>query len=234
MDVHECPVCLESYNERDNAPLLLSCGHAVCRYCVTQAWERRNPCYICRTEQRIDPKKLTVVYALIPPTSGRESTNPNKIKAIEHLCEEAIKSVNEAETAKQQQISALQDMKKSQLEVYSYIDHHIDKMISDLTEFKHKLIKELSEEQEAISQKCDQLESEYNFSSTCIMQCVESIRARAQKEKVSLEEVREQLSKNRVDTKELQTDTSDHKDLESLNKVCVDLMKYHKRVCRAI
>jgi hypothetical protein len=201
---------------------------------VTQAWERKNLCYICRTEQRIDPKKLTVVYALIPPTSGQESANPKKLKAIEHLCEEAIKSVNEGETAKQKQISELQDMKKSQIEVYSYIDLHIDKMISDLTDFKHKLIKELSDKQEAISQKCDQLESEYNFSASCIMQSVESIRAKSSNEKVSLEEVREQLSKNRVDAKELQTDTSDHKDSESLNKVCMDLMKYHKRICRTI
>lgn len=235
MDVHECPVCLESYNEKENAPLLLTCGHAVCRSCVNKAWERKIPCYICRNELNVDPKKLTIVYALIPSSPSKpNSSKHSQYKAVKQLCDHAIKSVRNSELIKQQKLSSLEDIKRSQQEVYTYIDQHIDRIIQDLSDFKHKLHKELSDEQEIIDRKSEQIETDFNFSFSCLERYVQSILSKAGSEKISLEEVREQLARNTIEIKELEDNLTDSGYLNNVNQVCSKLIRYHERMNKVI
>ncbi|KAF7816817.1 protein translocase subunit SECA2, chloroplastic isoform X2 [Senna tora] len=40
MELPECPVCLQTYNEKDTIPRVLACGHSVCEACLVELPQR--------------------------------------------------------------------------------------------------------------------------------------------------------------------------------------------------
>ena len=62
-----CPVCFEVYNDSNNKPMMLPCGHALCNSCAQTLQENNNKeCPVCKQSWgNIEVSKLVVCYPLI-------------------------------------------------------------------------------------------------------------------------------------------------------------------------
>ena len=63
-----CPICYEHFHNDSHIPLLLpSCGHTICKSCLTEIQEKIDQltCPICRSKSKADLKGLPVNFALL-------------------------------------------------------------------------------------------------------------------------------------------------------------------------
>ena len=50
----ECPVCMQEFDEDEKKPLVIPCGHTLCKFCVsTMVEEGMLKCPFCRKEMDI-------------------------------------------------------------------------------------------------------------------------------------------------------------------------------------
>ena len=81
----DCQVCLDSYNDKENKPMVMVCGHTTCKSCVSEIFKRNilEPlkCPICRSIQPyVAPDDVPINYGLMNVLQDRQyqcSTHPN-------------------------------------------------------------------------------------------------------------------------------------------------------------
>ena len=59
----KCPICAENYNKSTNSPLVLQCGHTVCKQCVRALFNQERQ-VICPVDRKKDSRSLES----IPPS----------------------------------------------------------------------------------------------------------------------------------------------------------------------
>ena len=82
----ECIVCLEPYNSFDKVPLILTCGHTLCKECVVKI--NSNSADIkCPIDRKVEPKatkQLTVNYAILQLLNLHKSGIPSRETCTTH------------------------------------------------------------------------------------------------------------------------------------------------------
>jgi RING-type zinc-finger len=84
--VIECIICKESYNSLEKLPLILTCGHTLCKECLV----KMNPnslaikCPIDRKIESKSAKQLTVNYAILQILNLQKSGSPTKEVCLYH------------------------------------------------------------------------------------------------------------------------------------------------------
>ena len=76
----ECIVCLESYNSLNKLPLILSCGHTLCKECVMKI-NYNSQSIKCPIDRKIEPKatkQLTINYAILQVLHLHKSGVPSR------------------------------------------------------------------------------------------------------------------------------------------------------------
>ena len=61
----ECGVCLEEFDENEKQPIMLECGHTLCKECVESIYDTRQQCPIDREEFKRPLEELKPNYALL-------------------------------------------------------------------------------------------------------------------------------------------------------------------------
>lgn len=76
----ECIVCLENYNSLEKLPLILTCGHTLCKECVTKI-NATSSVIKCPIDRKTEPKaskQLTVNYAILQVLNLHKSGIPSR------------------------------------------------------------------------------------------------------------------------------------------------------------
>ena len=63
----ECPVCQEKYNRKTHLPLVLKCGHSVCKGCAVSIYQAKGKVE-CPLERSIDgrrPDEISTSYQIL-------------------------------------------------------------------------------------------------------------------------------------------------------------------------
>lgn len=56
----ECPVCQENYDRGEHQPLVLLCGHSLCKLCAREI-KTRNDTISCPIDRQIDRRPLNEI-----------------------------------------------------------------------------------------------------------------------------------------------------------------------------
>jgi hypothetical protein len=80
MSIFECSICYTSYNNEQNKPLSLPCGHAFCYQCVTKLPDQDSEvfnCPQCKIQIATPIAQLPVCYAIVChlPTSKEKGSS---------------------------------------------------------------------------------------------------------------------------------------------------------------
>ena len=84
--VIECIVCLESYNSFDKAPIILNCGHTLCKDCIIKM-SQNGLSIRCPIDRKIEVKnlkQLSINYAILQMLNVQKNGTPSKESCIIH------------------------------------------------------------------------------------------------------------------------------------------------------
>lgn len=70
-----CPICFDTYNDNNNAPVVFHCGHTICNDCHKKNKENNNRCFYCNIIQKSEPIKN---YAVLDIISKKNRSYKNK------------------------------------------------------------------------------------------------------------------------------------------------------------
>lgn len=84
--VIECIVCLECYNSFEKLPMILSCGHSLCKECAMKMSENslHMKCPIDRKIEPKTPKQLAINYAILQMLNLQKTGVPAKEICLVH------------------------------------------------------------------------------------------------------------------------------------------------------
>lgn len=107
----ECGVCLEEFDEKEKQPIMLECGHTLCKECVESIYNMTKHCPIDRQEFKRPLEELKPNYALLEVLE--------KLKAI---------SLEEAKSSRDQPAPAV-DPQLSNESIVTCPENHIYKSV---------------------------------------------------------------------------------------------------------
>lgn len=63
----ECGICLETFDANAKKPVVLPCGHTVCKQCVSQISKNKNTlgCPFCKKQHVVKVEDLPVNYQVL-------------------------------------------------------------------------------------------------------------------------------------------------------------------------
>ncbi|OMJ87920.1 hypothetical protein SteCoe_10241 [Stentor coeruleus] len=83
MEFIDCPVCTETFNRSNRLPLVLICGHSICKTCTLDLIENRKS-IMCPLDRKLDPRPLNQIsssYTILELIEHVSAMN-NKLKFL--------------------------------------------------------------------------------------------------------------------------------------------------------
>jgi DNA repair exonuclease SbcCD ATPase subunit len=133
----ECPVCQEKYNRKAHLPLVLKCGHSVCKGCAQSIYRAKGKveCPLERTVDDRSPDDISTSYQileLIDMVAEMESqirhlklTPEERSAELLRNAEEGVKNAEESLTKIREAIDTVNGKKT---EVLQEINESFDKL----------------------------------------------------------------------------------------------------------
>ena len=158
MESIECPVCKESFNRSNRMPLVLLCGHTICKKCTHDLIEIKKA-ITCPLDRKLDTRKIDqisfsyTILELIDHVSSMKAkiefltlTPEERIKSIRSQAEEKLRTMTENIEKLDARINGVESMKKN---ILIEIESAFDKISSAIDERKEILkieVDQLTEE----------------------------------------------------------------------------------------
>ena len=158
MESIECPVCKESFNRSNRMPLVLLCGHTICKNCTHDLIEIKKA-ITCPLDRKLDTRKIDqisfsyTILELIDHVSSMKAkiefltlTPEERIKSIRSQAEEKLRTMTENIEKLDARINGVESMKKN---ILIEIESAFDKIYSAIDERKEILkieVDQLTEE----------------------------------------------------------------------------------------
>ena len=90
-----CSVCLEQYDNKDRAPLMLLCGHTYCRFCLNLIYARESG-IVCPVDRQRDTRQLDKIPKNIAFMQLVEEISSHKRRKITYILSKTDKDRKQA------------------------------------------------------------------------------------------------------------------------------------------
>lgn len=152
MESFECPVCSESFNRHQRMPLVLLCGHSVCKKCVLELIDIKKM-LICPLDRKIDNRPINQIsfsYTILE-LIDHVSTISAKLKFLSLTPEQRVelfeKEANEKLTLIDENIekinSITEEITKKRKNIEDSVDNAFSKIFLALKERQNFLKQEI-------------------------------------------------------------------------------------------
>ena len=107
MESIECPVCADSFNRSNRIPLVLLCGHSICKKCTMELIDYKKA-IICPLDRKLDTRPISQIsfsYTILE-LIDHVSTMSAKIKFLSLSPEERIRAI---QTQSEEKINKIEE-----------------------------------------------------------------------------------------------------------------------------
>jgi gas vesicle protein len=180
MESIECPVCTESFNRSNRIPLVLLCGHSICKKCTVELLDYKKT-IICPLDRKVDTRPINQV-----------SFSYTILELIDHVSSMTAK-IKFLSLTPQARIEAVKDDAEKKI---SKIDENIEKINNRIAEVQTmktdilqeidgaflKLTNALSEQKDNLKTSVDSITEEYFNKYYEVMQDLEEMKKEAEEQ----------------------------------------------------
>ena len=89
-NVFSCPICWLKFSQSDREPITLSCGHVICKECITKLYNNNSvQCSLDKKMIQLDLNDLPICYTILDhlPTEASDfSCKAHPTKKIRYNC----------------------------------------------------------------------------------------------------------------------------------------------------
>jgi hypothetical protein len=142
----ECPICGEEYARNEHIPLVLSCGHSICKACA-QNLQKTFGEIACPLDKKVDSRRITEISYCFTILDLIERVIPleNKLKFLKLTQEQKNKLISEKGKEKIESLDTL--IVKNQQKIFEVSDLR-DKAIEEIYELFDRVKETLDNRQD--------------------------------------------------------------------------------------